>query len=71
MDTFAVKTLTETTVAIVNHKISAQGSGREVIHAAGSICHVPHNDGVCLREPGMYGHKEALISAVTDPTQSF
>lgn len=64
-------TLTETTVTIVNHEISSQGSGSEVVHAAGPIRYVPHNDGVCLCEPGMYEHKEVLISEVTEQVQPF
>lgn len=71
MHTLTLETLTETTVTKVNHEISSQGSGSEVVHAAGPIGHVPHNDGVCLCEPGMYVQKEALISEVADQVQPF
>lgn len=57
-----LKTLTETTVAVVDHEISSQSSGGEVVHAAGPVRHVPHHDGVRLREPAKY--EETLISTV-------
>lgn len=50
-------TLTETTVAVVHHEIGSQGSGGEVVHAAGPIRHIPHHDSVCLCEPGWYAHR--------------
>ena len=46
-----VRTLTETAVAVVHHEIGSQGSGGEVVHAAGPVRHVPHHDGIRLREP--------------------
>lgn len=58
-----LKTLTETTVAVVNHEISSQSSGGEVVHAAGPVRHVPHHDRIRLREPAKYA--ETLISTVT------
>lgn len=54
-----LKTLTETTVAIVHHEISSQGSGGEVVHAAGPVRHVPHHNGICLCEPAKYTHRDA------------
>lgn len=48
-------------MAIVNHEVGAKGPGREVVHAAGAVRHVPHHDGVGLREPA----QKTLISAVT------
>lgn len=51
------KGLTETAVAIVHHEISSQGSGGEVIYAAGPVRHVPHHNGICLREPEMCAHR--------------
>lgn len=54
-----LKTLTETTVAIVYHEISSQGSGGEVVHAAGPVRHVPHHNGICLCEPAKYTHRDA------------
>lgn len=47
-------TLTETTVAIVDHEVGSQGSGGEVVHAAGAVRHVPHHDGVGVCEPGKH-----------------
>lgn len=57
-----VKKLTEATVAVVNHEISSEGSGGEVIHTAGPIRHVPHHNGISLCKPGMYIHKQDVIS---------
>lgn len=48
------RTLTETTVAIVDHEVGSQGSGGEVVHAAGAVRHVPHHDGVGVCEPGKH-----------------
>lgn len=52
------ETLTETTVAVVHHEIGSQGSGGEVIHAAGPVCHVAHHYGICLCEPVIYTHRD-------------
>lgn len=48
---FLKKSLTETTVAVVDHEVGSQGSGGEVVHAAGAVGHVPHHDGVRVRKP--------------------
>lgn len=56
-----IETLTQAAVAVVNHEVGAEGPGREVVHAAGAVRHVPHHDGVGLREPA----QKMLISAVT------
>lgn len=45
------RTLTETTVAIVDHEVGSKGSGGEVVHAAGAVRHIPHHDGVGVCEP--------------------
>lgn len=39
-------------MTIVDQEIGSQGSGSEVVHAAGTVRHVPHHDGVCIRKPG-------------------
>lgn len=38
-------------MSVVNQEVGAEGPGSEVIHAAGSIRHVPHDDDIGLREP--------------------
>lgn len=55
------RTLTQAAVAVVNHEVGAKGPGREVVHAAGTVRHIPHHDGVSLREPA----QKTLISAGT------
>lgn len=50
----AERKLTETAVSIVNHEISSQGSGGEVVDAARAVCHIPHHYGIRLCEPRMY-----------------
>lgn len=59
-----VETLTQTTVAIVDHEIGTQGPSSEVVHAAGPVRHIPHHDGICLCEPASTC-TETLISTVT------
>lgn len=63
--TMHAKTLTQTAVAVVNHKVGSECPGCEVVHAAGAVRHVAHHDGVGLREPA----QETLISEVTSTTQ--
>lgn len=59
------KALTQTAVAVVNHKVGSEGPGREVVHAAGTVRHVAHHNGVGLREPA----QKTVISAVMHTTQ--
>lgn len=39
-------------MTIVDQEVGSQGSGGKVVNAAGTVRHIPHNDGVCIREPG-------------------
>lgn len=49
--------LTEAAMAVVHHEVSTKGTSSEVVDAAGAVRHVPHHDGVCVREPGTHTHQ--------------